>query len=432
MDRLSSTRRPLEDAIREKKSEVAVIGLGFVGLTEAVALAEAGFTVLGLDVDKGVVAGIQAGGSPNGHIPPSRIAPLVHSGALRASADFALLAEADVAVICVPTPVKDGSVDLDAVRSTAAAIARTLDRPKLILLESTVPPGTTRNVVRTLLDGGHRTPGRDFFLAACPERIDLLNSTYTLANTPRVVGGLTPEDTRLAQLFYASFVQHVHAVPTPEVAEAAKVFENVFRFVNIGLVNEFALLCRSLHIDPWATIDAAATKPFGFLKHLPGPGVGGACIPWAPYYLLGAAQGFEAPRGFLEASLAINAMMPEHIALRAAQLAGGSGRHILIVGVTYKPGVADIRESPALPVMERLHAWGFRLSYLDPFVPTLSLDGLQLRSLPTTSPLESIDCAVVITAHAEIDYQALCSAVPVIFDTRNALAGLGRQNVIPL
>lgn len=432
-----TARTHLEEALRNRTARVAVVGLGEVGQAEAVAAAQAGFSVIGIDVDPAVVARIENGPERKTHSlhqADGKGSSLAAQGSLRATLDVSSLSSASVVLLCLPTPIVQGRASLSAIENTLEALAQTWAQPKLIVVVSTVPPGTTRTVVGAFLQARGLEVGHDYFLAVSPERLAPGESGYGVTDVPRVVGGLTPDCVDMAGLFFSSFVKSVHPVSSPEVAEAAKILENVFRLVNISLVNEWSLLCHGLGIDVWEVIQAASTKPRSFLKHFPGPGAGGPCIPWAPYYVLPDAHALDTPTDILEASLRINELMPAHIVQRTMELSQGLGTHILVIGVAYKAGVADIRESPALPIISLLRKEGLRVSYWDPLVPSLKLDGETLTSLDLERDglPQDLACAVITTPHPGFDYAALCRQVPKVFDTRNALGHLSFPNVVRL
>jgi UDP-N-acetyl-D-glucosamine dehydrogenase len=417
----------LLDRIANRNAKVCVIGLGYVGLPLAVELADAGYCVIGLDVDEERVGQLNEGVSYISDVPSSRLAGLVSAGRLRATADAAVLAEVDVIDICVPTPLrKTRDPDLSYVVGAIEAVARSLKPGQLVILESTTYPGTTEEVVRPMLEEGGLKGGVDFFLAFSPERVDPANPQFNTRNIPKVVGGTDEVSTNLARAFYGSFVDTVVPVSSTRVAEMVKLLENTFRAVNIGLANEMALMCRNLDIDVWEVIDAAKTKPFGFMPFYPGPGLGGHCIPVDPHYLSWKARqnGFEAR--FIELASYVNASMPAYVVERVAaalnsQRKAINGSRIHVFGVSYKRDVGDLRESPALSILDSLAAKGARLSYTDPFVPELRHGDLELASVSETDVLSSgTDCAVICTDHSTFDYAAMVS-LPLIVDTRNAL-----------
>ena len=431
--------RELKEKIERREAHCGVIGLGYVGLPLALEFARAGMRVTGIDLDARKVEAIGAGRSYIVDVSDGEIAEQVQSGRFEATTGFSVIRDLDTINICVPTPLrKTKDPDLTYVVSAVNEIRKHLRPGQLVILESTTYPGTTDEVVRPALEAGGLKVGEDFCLAFSPERIDPGNATFNTRNIPKVVGGMTPLCSELAKTLYEQSVDTVVAVSSPQVAEMVKLLENTFRSVNIGLVNEIALMCSALGIDVWEVIDAAKTKPFGFMAFYPGPGLGGHCIPIDPFYLSWKARmnGFDAR--FIELAGYINESMPRFVvekitdALnRHAKSVRGARVHVL--GVAYKAGVNDIRESPALTVMRLLAGKGAVLSYTDPYVPTVREDGLTLDSLELTNgSLQHVDCAVVLTDHREVDYGAILTAVPVLVDTRNALRGHRSEKIIRL
>jgi UDP-N-acetyl-D-glucosamine dehydrogenase len=429
----------LIDAIRNREARCGIIGLGYVGLPLALEFARAGFRTTGIDVDGGKVDHIRAGRSYIVDVTDADLAEQVQSGRLTATSDFAVIGDLDTVNICVPTPLrKTKDPDLTFVVSAVNEIRRHLRRGQLVILESTTYPGTTEEVVQPALEASGLRVGRDFALAFSPERIDPGNPHFNTRNIPKVVGGVTPGCTAAATTLYEQCVERVVPVSSPRVAEMVKLLENTFRSVNIGLVNEIALMSNALGIDVWEVIEAAKSKPFGFMAFYPGPGLGGHCIPIDPFYLSWKAKmnGFE-PR-FIELAGHINESMPRFVvdkvtdALnRRSKSIRGSRIHIL--GVAYKAGVNDVRESPALNVMKILHDKGAVLSYSDPYVPAIREEGLCLDSLPLQNGcLAEVDCVIVLTDHREFDYGAVVRAAPLIVDTRNALKGIGGEHIVRL
>lgn len=408
--------------------QVVVVGLGYVGLPLVQAAVEAGFSVTGLDVSARVVDGLNAGRSHVDDLSDGDIAALVAAG-FTATSDASVLAAADVAVICVPTPLaEDGGPDLSAVMSATAMIAQHVHAGMLVVLESTTYPGTTDEEVRPVLESGGLIAGQDFHLAFSPERIDPGNAVFGMKNTPKVVGGHTPGCTEAAAKFYGSFVDTVVRTKGTREAEAAKILENTFRHVNIALVNEMVKFCHELNIDLWDVIDAAKTKPFGFMPFYPGPGVGGHCIPIDPNYLsykVRAALGY--PFRFVELAQEINNTMPAYVAARAADLLNDSGRavrgaNILLLGVTYKPDIADQRESPSRPVAEHLQAKGAHVTYHDPHVPTWHLTTGDLNCVNDLhTAATSADLIIILQAHKAYDLPNLTATGTPILDTRGSL-----------
>lgn len=392
--------------INNKKARVGVIGLGVVGAAQAVAMTHAGFTVIGVDIDPERVAALT--------VTEGGVASQTASEGLHATSDFNELEAADCVIICVPTShTADGAPNLTALTKAAQAVAQQLTVGTLVVLESTVPPTTTRELVLPILEKSGLRVGEDFFLAFSPERLDLGNTTYPVEAIPRVVGGITPSCTEVACALYQQLAAKIHPVSSPEAAEMAKVFENTFRYVNIGLANELALLCSAMSLSVHEVLDACATKPFAFMTHRPGPGVGGRCIPMAPRYMSWVAQesGKELP--VTEAAMRVNDAMPHVVAQRVQALIGdgksGEGRpSVLILGVAYKPNVADARGSVALTVAGDLLRAGVRVLYHDPHVPSISVEGQQLLSQELESRLiEDVDCTVLLCPHESVDYELI-------------------------
>jgi UDP-N-acetyl-D-glucosamine dehydrogenase len=413
---------------------VGVVGLGYVGLPLAVEFARGGFTAIGIDLDARKVEGIARGESYIPDVQSVTLAELVSVGRLQATTDFSIVSTLDTVNICVPTPLrKTKDPDMSYIVGAVESIARHLRPGMLVILESTTYPGTTEELVQPLLEQSGLKAGVDFFLAFSPERVDPGNDKYTTRNVPKVIGGITAESSELARALYARAVDTVVPVSSPRVAEMVKLLENTFRAVNIGMVNELAMMCERLGIDVWEVIDAAKTKPFGFMPFYPGPGLGGHCIPIDPFYLSWSAKqtGFE-PR-FIELAGQVNGAMPHLVVSKIAEGLNShrkalNGSHVLVAGIAYKRDIDDIRESPALDVMGLLHQAGARLSYFDPFVANLSGRawpvGYDLVSEPLTpSTLRQVDCVAILTNHSAIDYDLLVAEAPLIIDTRNAIKG---------
>jgi len=432
---------PLESRICSRTARVAVIGLGYVGLPLAVEVASAGFPVTGVDVDPGKVATLLSGRSYVADVPDDRVAPLLRDLRLFPTTDYSRLEDAEVLLICVPTPLtRSKEPDLSYVRTAAEGIARTLRPGGLVVLESTTYPGTTEEILRPILECSGLRAGRDFALAFSPERIDPGSRKYRMREVPKVVGGLTPRCTALAQLFYQQFIDRVVPVSSPTVAEMVKVYENVFRNVNIALVNELALLCDRMGLDVWEVIEAAATKPYGFMPFYPGPGVGGHCIPIDPYYLAAKAREYDFHVRFIELAAAVNDSMPYHVVSKVTAALNSQGRSLrgartFVLGVSYKRDVADARESPALKIMELLDKRGAVVRYHDPYVPevVLSNPGCRLTSVPLTDEeLEQADCVIVATDHSCVDYHKVALRARLVVDTRNALREVKAPHVVRL
>jgi len=423
----------LERKLNERSAHAAVIGLGYVGLPQALAMAQAGFRTTGLDVDGGRVANLMAGRSHIEDVPAAQLRRFLRARRFRASTDFGALTAADVITICVPTPLsKTKDPDVSYIRAATAQVARHLRAGQLVILESTTYPGTTEEIIRPALEETGLVAGRDFFLAFSPERIDPANARFTVKNTPKVVGGLTPRCSRLAAAFYRQFVDEVVPVSSPQTAEMAKLLENTFRNINIALVNELAMMCDVLGVDVYEVIAAAATKPFGFMPFYPGPGLGGHCIPVDPEYLAWKLKAFDVKARFISLAAEINTAMPQVVVSKVAEALNAVGKslknaRILVLGVAYKRDVSDLRESPALTVMTLLRARGARLAYHDPHVPRIVINGGALVSVKLTGRLlPSQDCVVLLTDHSAFDVPRLVAKSRIFVDTRNATRGLER------
>jgi UDP-N-acetyl-D-glucosamine dehydrogenase len=426
----------LRNKITGRKATLAVIGLGYVGLPLAVEMAKAGLKVFGIDVAAGKVKMVNRGKSYVQDVSDADLGRVVKLGRLVATADFSVLRQSDAIDICVPTPLrKTKDPDISYIISAVEQIARYLKRGQLIILESTTYPGTTEEVILTRLGQRGLKVGRDFFLAFSPERVDPGNKTFTTANIPKVVGGMTPRCTTVACELYRTCIPNVVTVSSTTVAEMVKLLENTFRSVNIGLVNEMCLMCDRMGIDVWEVIEAAATKPFGFLKFLPGPGLGGHCIPIDPFYLSWKAKmaGFE-PR-FIELAGQINAGMPDYVVSKVNDALNEfkksiKGSRILVLGVAYKANVSDTRESPAIDIIRELKARGASVAYADPHVETLDVDCVKMRGVRLTpASLKTFDCAVVVADHEAFDYRMIIKGSCVIVDARNALKKFKARNI---
>jgi len=426
----------LKSRIDRRDVTAAIIGLGYVGLPLAVELAKAGVKVIGFDVHAGKVAEISAGRSYIPDVSAEDVANTVRSGHLRATTSPADLADVDVIDICVPTPLrKTKDPDLSFVIQAVDTAASVLRKGQLIILESTTYPGTTVEIVGPALEAKGLKAGADFYLAFSPERVDPGNPTYQTKNIPKVVGGIDEESTKLAAAFYRQVVDTVVPVSSTEVAEMVKLLENTFRAVNIGLVNELALMCHRMNIDVWEVIDAAKTKPFGFMPFYPGPGLGGHCIPIDPFYLSWKARqnGFEAR--FIELAGHVNSAMPEYVVTRVAEALNThrkaiNGSRVHVLGVAYKRDVNDLRESPALDIIELLERRGAEVTYSDPYVPEFSHAHLNFTSIGPEQV--TADCAVIVTDHRVFDYPAIVKRFPLVVDTRNALKGMTDARIVRL
>ena len=404
----------LERRLDSGAARICVIGLGTVGLPQLLAAAEAGFAAVGVDTDIATVDAIDRGVSPDAETDARRLRQMVASGRLKATTGFDAVRDSDCVTVCVPTSwSSDTGPDLSAVLSAVREVSRRLDSPKLVVLESTMPPGSTRDVVLPLLASQGREVGSDFCLAFAPERLDPGNTRFSILDIPKVVGGVTPKCTALAARFYSKLGMRVHPVSCAEVAEATKVFENTFRFVNIGLANELAQLCNSLGVSPREVLDAAGTKPFGFMRHSPGPGVGGRCIPMASRFFRWTAQRQGIAAQITDAAIAVNDHAPELVVSQTLarvrhSLAEQRRPMVLLVGMSYKPGVGDVRGSVALTIASLLGGTGVHVEYHDPFVPAVTINGEPLVSLPLTEDLiRRAACVVLLCPHPGIDYEAI-------------------------
>jgi UDP-N-acetyl-D-glucosamine dehydrogenase len=429
----------LREKIHAATARVAVVGLGYVGLPLAHAFARQGFSVCGIDLDPERAARVKGGSSYIEDLPDAELKSVVQSGRLTATSDVSVLAEMDVVILCVPTPyTKVKQPDLTYVLRAGQDLQRHRHPGMLVILESTTYPGTTQELLLPLLEKSGLRCGTDFELAFSPERVDPGNPNFGLQNTPKIVGGVSDTATQLATLLYAHVADRVVPVSTPKVAEMAKLLENTFRHVNIALANEMAVLCGKLGIDIWEVIDAAATKPFGFMPFYPGPGVGGHCIPIDPYYFAWKVQEEEAQARFIQLAGEINDHMPEYVVERVGELLNERGKsvrgsRVLVLGVAYKKDVGDIRESPALKVIDRLQRKGAEVEYHDPFVPELNHGGLKLKSVGLTkSALEEADLVLVLTHHDSVSWETVVEKAKVILDTRNALKAFARPNIVRL
>jgi UDP-N-acetyl-D-glucosamine dehydrogenase len=403
-----------------------IVGLGYVGLPLALELARAGYRVLGYDVNPAVVDGVNAGRSHVKDVSDKELAEV--RGRLSATVDSARLSEADAVSICVPTPLsKFKDPDVSYIVAATEAVKRTLRRGQAIILESTTYPGTTREILLPALESTGLKVGEDFFLAFSPERVDPGNAVWQTRNTPKVVGGITADCARVAVALYSPAIDTLVPVSTTEAAELVKLLENTFRSVNIGLVNEMAIVCDKLGVDVWEVIEAASTKPFGFMKFLPGPGLGGHCIPIDPHYLAWKMRGLNYKTRFIDLAGELNTEMPVFWVRKVAEALNGAGRavrgaRVLVLGVAYKRDIDDIRESPALDIIRLLEQQGAEVTYHDPHVPVLREDGREYRSVALTrGTLEAADCIMVVTDHSAIDFHLVKRHARLAVDTRRAL-----------
>lgn len=426
------TATTLLKAIADRTASVAVIGQGYVGLPLAMAISEAGFNVRGYDVDAGKVASLEAGSSYIDDISDEELRVQRDAGRFTATASFDDLAERDVISICVPTPLsKTHDPDVSYILAAAGEVVKRLRKGQLIILESTTYPGTTEELVLPLFEKSGLTVGEDYFLCFSPERVDPGNPQFDIRNTPRLVGGITDVCTECGAGMYGAFLETIVRMSSTQAAEMAKLLENTFRAVNIGLVNEVAMMCRRLGLDTWEVIDAAATKPFGFMKFYPGPGLGGHCIPVDPHYLSWVLKQLNYNARFIELAAEINTSMPQYVvdlvveALNEARRAV-NGSRVLVIGVAYKANVADVRESPALDVIELLLQKGADVVYHDPHVPSIRLaSGDAIASVPLSDErLEMSDCVIITADHKVIDWERVVRLSNRIVDSRNATAGI--------
>jgi UDP-N-acetyl-D-glucosamine dehydrogenase len=433
---MSLFKEQLIEKFTNRTARIAVMGLGYVGLPLAVVFAEAGFDVTGIDPDERKVAAVRKGESYIQDVTTAQISRLVAEGKLRATNDFSVLTEIDAVSICVPTPLrKTGDPDLSFILDVTQQLSSYIHPGMVVVLESTTYPGTTREILLPKLgDERGMSVGENFFLAFSPERVDPGRKDWTTLNTPKVMGGITPACTEVAAAWYGQALQSVFAVSSAEVAEMAKLLENTFRMVNIGLVNEMAIMCDRLGIDVWEVIDAAATKPFGFMKFTPGPGLGGHCIPIDPLYLSWKLRALNYTARFIELASEINTNMPRYVVNKIQDALNGHGKPlkgsaILVLGVAYKPDVDDLRESPALDVIGLLEQKGSRVFYHDPYISHLHHENWEFdRVEDLMISVRQADCVVIITNHSVYDYRAILEAANLVVDTRNALGQFKRAS----
>ena len=430
-------KETLLEQFKEKTARIAILGLGYVGLPLAVVFAEAGFNITGIDPDKRKIDSLKKGVSYIPDVPNEKLAGLVKSGRLKATTDFSVLKDMDAASICVPTPLrKTGDPDMSFILSATGELAKYMHKGMVVVLESSTYPGTTREVLLPMLgEKNGLKVGEDWFLAFSPERVDPGREDFTTLNTPKVVGGITDACGEVTAAWYGEALQHIHLVSSAEAAEMAKLLENTFRMVNIGMVNELAIMCELMGVDVWEVIDAAATKPFGFMKFTPGPGLGGHCIPIDPLYLSWKMKAYQYTAHFIELASDINTNMPRYVISRILDAMNDRGQTLkgskcLVLGVAYKPNIDDIRESPALDVIGLLQKKGATVEYHDPYIPTLKThNDLEMRSVPDLmAAVREADCVIIVTNHTSYDYKAILNAAKFIFDSRNALGKMGKDN----
>jgi UDP-N-acetyl-D-glucosamine dehydrogenase len=428
----------LEEKIKNHTAQVGIIGLGYVGLPLAVEFAKNGFSVTGIDVQESKVAKLNAGESHVRDVPTEVLRPVVEAKRFHATGDFSEIADLDVIIIAVPTPLrKTKDPDMSYIVSACQETAKHFGPGKLVILESTTYPGTTDELVLPMLESPGLKVGEQFFLCFSPERVDPGNPKYQTANIPKVVGGITPACTRMGALFYSQALERVVPVSSTSVAEMVKLLENTFRMINIGLVNEMAMMCDRMGINVWEVIDAAATKPFGFMPFYPGPGLGGHCIPIDPFYLSWKSKQAGIEARFIELAGYINGQMPHFVVDKIQNALNDKskplkGSHVHVLGVAYKRDIDDVRESPALDIILLLERRGARVTYSDPFVPTVRLDGHKLSSRDANAMAAEADCVVVVTDHAAFDYAVIAQNAKLIVDTRNALKNYASPKVVRL
>jgi len=425
----------LAQKIQSRTARVGIVGLGYVGLPLAVEYAKAGFPVTGIDLSVSKVDRVNAGESYIADIHSAEMKPLVDAGKLRATTDFSAISDLDTVNICVPTPLrKTKDPDMSYIVAATQEIARYFHKGMLIILESTTYPGTTDELVLPMLEKSGLKVGEDFFLCFSPERVDPGNAKYQTKNIPKVVGGTTPACTEVGRIFYSQALEHVVPVSSTQVAEMVKLLENTFRMINIGLVNEIAIMCDGMGINVWEVIEAAATKPFGFMPFYPGPGLGGHCIPIDPFYLSWKSKQAGIEARFIELAGSINGQMPHFVVAKVQNALNDhskpvKGSKVHVYGVSYKRDIDDVRESPAIDIMLLLARRGAEISYTDPHVPSMKLEDLVLKSQEDFS---HADCVVVVTDHSVFDYQALLEKAPLIVDTRNAFKSVHSDKIVRL
>ena len=433
-------KKDLQSKINDKTAVIGIIGLGYVGLPLAVEFANNNFSVIGIDIDKDKVSQINKGENYIGDVSDESLKQLVISSKLSATTDFSVLSEIDAAIICVPTPLnKLKDPDVSYILSVLKQLAKYVHKNMFISLESTTYPGTTRELILPALEKTDLKVGKDFYLCFSPERVDPGNEKYQIKNTPKVIGGITEKCTEIGKILYESIIEIVVPVSSPEAAETVKLLENTFRSINIGLANEVAIMCEKLGVDVWEVIDAAATKPFGFMKFTPGPGLGGHCIPIDPHYLSWKMKTLNYRARFIELAGEINTGMPLHVLdliskglNRTQQSINGS--KILVLGIAYKKDIDDVRESPALDVMTLLEQGGAQVDYYDRYVPKIKWNDENKYSQKklTSNTLHVYDAVVVLTDHLNVDYDLVKSESKLIIDTRNVFSGIKNSKIIRL
>ncbi len=433
-----TTKETLIKKLKDKSATIAILGLGYVGLPLAVVFGEAGFRVTGVDPDSRKIDLLKKGESYIPDVKSEVVAKLVKSGHLTATSDFSVLKGMDAVSICVPTPLRQtGDPDMSFIISATEELGKYMHKGMVVVLESTTYPGTTREVLLPKLGAEHGLKvGEDWFLAFSPERVDPGREDYTTINTPKVVGGITETCGEVAAVWYEGAIKTVHHVSTAEAAEMSKLLENTFRMINIGLVNELAIMCERLGVDVWEVIDAAASKPFGFMKFTPGPGLGGHCIPIDPLYLSWKMKSFNYNARFIELASEINTNMPRYVVSRILEALNDRGKTLkgskaLVLGVAYKPDIDDVRESPALDVIGLMRKKGAKVEYHDPYIPHIhhEYDGWQLDSVKDMmKSVKEADAVIIITNHRDYDYKAIIESAQFVFDSRNATGRLGKDS----
>jgi UDP-N-acetyl-D-glucosamine dehydrogenase len=434
---MNQVKERLLKSLHDRTATIGILGLGYVGLPLAAAFGEAGFRIIGIDPDPRKVDRLRKGESYIQDVSSEQINRLTGAGIFSATTDFSSLKDCDAVSICVPTPLrKTGDPDMSFIVSASEELAKYVHPGMIIVLESTTYPGTTREVLLPKLSKGEGFEvGKDFFLAFSPERVDPGRKDWTTLNTPKVIGGITEECSEVAAAWYSQALKTVVPVSSAETAELSKLLENTFRMINIGMVNELAIMCERLGVDVWEVIDAAASKPFGFMKFTPGPGLGGHCIPIDPLYLSWKMKAFQYSARFIELAADINTNMPRYVVNRVSDAFNDremtlKGSKCLVLGAAYKPDIDDIRESPALDVIGLLQKKGARVEYHDPYIPRLRThDNIEMQSVPDVMDAVGYsDCVIIITNHTSYDYEAILEQAKFIFDSRNALGPLGKKN----
>lgn len=435
-----TTKEILIKKLRDKTAKIAILGLGYVGLPLAVVFGEAGFSITGVDPDKRKIDALKQGKSYIPDVHTDKVAALVKTGKLTSTTDFSVLKDMDAVSICVPTPLRQtGDPDMSYIISAIEELNKYMHKGMVVVLESTTYPGTTRELLLPKLGMEHGlTVGEDWFLAFSPERVDPGREDWTTINTPKVMGGITAACGEVATVWYEGAIKTIHQVSTAEAAEMAKLLENTFRMINIGMVNELAIMCERLGVDVWEVIDAAASKPFGFMKFTPGPGLGGHCIPIDPLYLSWKMKSLNYNARFIELASEINTNMPRYVVSRLMESMNDLGKtikgsNILVLGVAYKPDIDDVRESPALDVIGLLQKKGANVKYHDPYIPHIhhEHDGWQMDSVKDMmKAVKEADAVLVVTNHKEYNYTEIIGAAKFVFDTRNATGKMGKfENV---